>query len=319
MIDKKLLSIIVPAYNEQDNILVLYDATLKVLNLVRDHYDFEFIFVDDGSCDRTWQVLEQLTARDVHVTALSLSRNFGGQAALMAGYDRAYGDAIISLDADMQHPPQLILEMLKKWEDGAEIVYARRIARKENFLKRYSSLLFHRLLDLISDVKIPRNVSDFRLIDKKVLTVIRSCHEKTPYMRGLVAWVGFKYDFVDCPYYERYAGVTGYTWKKMMGLAWDGITGFSLFPVRLAAYIGFFILVVVGGMSVGAVLGGLFLGTHVGLTFWLIQLFAGIFGLQFLVIWLLGEYIGAMQRQGSDRPLYIIARILNCTSSKDEQ
>ncbi len=305
---KKLVSIVVPAYNEQDNIPVLYDAVLQSLSTVIELYDFEFIFVNDGSRDRTWQVLEQLAARDEQVTALSLSRNFGHQAALMAGYEAARGDAIVSLDCDMQHPPHMILEMLTKWEAGAEVVYACRVNRTDSFFKKYCSLMFYRILDFISDVKIPRKVNDFRLLDKKVLEVIKSCHEKLPYLRGLVAWVGFKQEFVEYPHYERHAGVTGYTWKKMFSLAWDGITGFSLFPLRLAAYIGFFILLVVGGMSVGAVLGSLFFGTHVSLMFWLVQLFAGILGLQFLVIWLLGEYIGAMHRQISDRPLYIVAK-----------
>jgi dolichol-phosphate mannosyltransferase len=305
---KKLLSIVVPAYNEQDNIPGLYEATLKVLTPVADRYDVEFIFVNDGSRDKTWSVLEHLTVRDERVRALSLSRNFGHQAALMAGYDAAQGDAIVSLDADMQHPPQLILEMLKKWEIGAQVVYARKVNRKDSFFKKTCALIFYKFLDLISDVKIPRNVSDFRLLDKTVLNVIRGCHEKQPYLRGLVAWVGFQQDFVDCPYHERHTGVTGYTWKKMMGLAWDGITGFSLFPLRLAAYVGFLMLLLVGGMSVGALLGSLFLGTHATLTFWLVQLFALILGVQFLVMWLLGEYIGAIHRQGSDRPLYIVAQ-----------
>lgn len=308
MIEKKLVSIVVPAYNEQDNIPVLYDAVLQTLSSVIEWYNFEFIFVNDGSRDNTWHVLEQLAARDERVIALSLSRNFGHQAALMAGYEAARGDAIVSLDADMQHPPYLILEMLKKWESGAQVVYARRISRQDSFLKKYCSLLFYRLLDLISDTKIPRKVNDCRLLDKKVLEVITSCHEKLPYFRGLVAWVGFRQDFVEYQHHERHAGVTGYTWKKMIGLAWDGVTGFSLFPLRLAAYIGFIILLAAGGMTVGGLLGSLFFSAHLGLLFWLSQLFAGILGIQFLVIWLLGEYIGAMHRQISDRPLYIIAQ-----------
>lgn len=306
--NKKLISIVLPAYNEQENIPVVHDAIVQALSSVEQRYDFEFIFVNDGSRDRTWHVLEQLCARDSRVTALSLSRNFGHQAALMAGYEKARGDAVVSLDADMQHPPIMILEMIKKWEAGAQVVYARRTNRSDNFLKKYFSLAFYRILDFISDVKIPRNVNDFRLLDKKVLAVINACHEKKPYLRGLVAWVGFQQDFVEYPHHERHAGETGYTWKKMFGLAWDGITGFSLFPLRLAAYLGFFMLILVCGMSLGAVLGHVLLGSTTTWMFWLVQLCGLIMSLQFIAMWLLGEYIGAMKQQISDRPLYIVAK-----------
>jgi polyisoprenyl-phosphate glycosyltransferase len=319
MTEKKLISIVVPAYNEQDNILVLYDATLKVFAAVDNRYDFEFIFVNDGSRDKTWSVLEQLAQRDPRVIALSFSRNFGHQAALMAGYEAVRGDAIVSLDCDMQHPPQLILEMIQKWEAGAQVVYARRTSRQDKFLKKYLSLLFYWLLDLISDVKIPRKVNDFRLLDRQVLAAMLACHEKQPYFRGLVAWVGFKQDVVEYQHYERHAGVTGYTWKKMIGLAWNGITGYSLFPLRLAAYFGFLILFLVGAISCVALVAGLFFGAHTGLTFWLVQMFIFILGVQFIVMWLLGEYVGAVQCQTSDRPVYIVAQKIEARTKRGEQ
>ena len=226
----------------------------------------------------------------------------------MAGYDVARGDAIVSIDADMQHPPELIVEMIKKWRAGADVVYARKVNRKDNILKKICSLTFYKILDLISDVKIPRNVSDFRLIDKKVLAVIRTCNEKNPYLRGIVAWAGFQQDFIDCQYFKRFSGTTGYTWKKMFSLAWDGVTGFSMFPLRLAAYVGFLMLFFGAGLAVYLVLGSFVWGIQFGLVPWLAEAFLLIVAVQFLVMWLLGEYIGKIHWQEKGRPLYVVAK-----------
>ncbi len=308
MVAKKLISIVVPVFNEQDNIPVLYEVASKELTAIARSYDYEFIFVDDGSTDHSWDVLEKLAAYDEKVTALSFSRNFGHQAALMAGYNVARGDAIVSIDADMQHPPELIVDMVNIWSKGVEVVYARKINRKDNIVKRLCAFLFYRIQDMISDVKIPRNVSDFRLIDKKVLTVIKQCKDSSPYLRGMVAWSGFKQAFVDCRYFKRLSGKTGYTWKKMFGLAWDGVTGFSLFPLRLAAYFGS--LIIFSGLVAGGYMfyQTLFHGVHFMLVTWLAEVLVLMLGIQFFMIWVLGEYVGRHYRQEKGRPLYIIAK-----------
>ncbi|MCK5632374.1 glycosyltransferase [bacterium] len=305
---KKLISIVVPVYNEQDNIPVLYEVASRELITLAQEYEYEFIFIDDGSTDRSWDVLQKIAACDDRVSAFSFSRNFGHQAALMAGYSHAKGDAIVSIDADMQHPPELILEMVRKWENGADVVYARKINRKDNIAKKSSAFLFYKLLDLISDVKIPRNVSDFRLIDKKVLAVVLDCKDKSPYLRGLVAWSGFRQEFIDCHYFKRFSGQTGYTWKKMFKLAWDGITGFSMFPLRLAAYIG--MMIIFAGMVAGFyMLYHTFTGgVHFMLVTWLAEALVLMLGMQFLMVWLLGEYVGRIHRQEKGRPLYVVAK-----------
>jgi polyisoprenyl-phosphate glycosyltransferase len=308
MIPKKLISVVVPVFNEQDNIPVLYEVASKELASISRLYDCEFIFVDDGSTDASWSVLEKLASYDERVSALSFSRNFGHQAALMAGYHAARGDAIVSIDADMQHPPELIVDMVKIWNKGTDIIYARKVNRKDNIFKRWCSLLFYKILDMISDVKIPRNVSDFRLIDKKVLAVLKQCKDKSPYLRGMVAWSGFKQEFIDCRYFKRLSGKTGYTWKKMFGLAWDGVTGFSLFPLRLAAYIGS--LIICAGLVAGSYMfyQTLFHGVHFMLVTWLAEVLVLMLGMQFFMIWMLGEYVGRHYRQEKGRPLYVVAK-----------
>lgn len=225
---KKILSFILPVFNEEANILLIY-ATLKNILIFLPKYDYEIIFVNDGSTDGSWNLIQTLIGKDPYVKGMQFSRNFGHQIALTAGYDHAQGDAIITMDTDLQDPPELVLEMIKKWEQGSHIVYARRIDRKDTFLKRITATLYYRLLNVIADVVIPRNVGDFRLIDKKVLMILQHCRERSRYLRGLVAWTGFSCDFVDFQRPNRLHGQTGYTWKKMLKLASDGITGFSVF------------------------------------------------------------------------------------------
>ena len=191
MVHNQLLSFVIPVYNEEKNLLQLYKAMQRVLCSDLSHVAYELIFVDDGSRDNSWHILQELACADTCVTLLQFTRNFGHQAALTAGYNIARGDAIITLDADMQDPPEIIIEMIKKWQKGNSIVYARRASRDDSFLKKLTARLFYFLLDHVSDVHMPRNVGDFRLIDKQVLQVINNCPERARYLRGMVAWTGF--------------------------------------------------------------------------------------------------------------------------------
>jgi len=313
MVNKKQISIVIPVYNEQENIPLLYKTLCDILQKLEKEYVFELIFVDDGSKDNSWQFLEKLAENDERIKAFSFSRNFGHQIALQAGYDNATGDAVISMDADMQDPPKLIIDMLQQWENGSSVVYARRIDRRDGFLKKVTANLYYRLLSSVSSVAIPRNVGDFRLIDKKVLQFLNSCPEKFRYLRGLVSWGGFAHSYVDFQRPNRHAGQTAYTWKKMFGLAFDGMTSFSSFPLKISAYVGFislFFAMILFLYLLGATI---FTSTSFGLGVWLAAFLFMLVSGQFLALWLLGEYVARIAEQQKSRPLYLIER----RSSKD--
>lgn len=307
-----LISIILPIYNEEENIFLVYEKVSSIMHELSSMYDYEIIFINDGSRDSSWHKIMELCAKDKHVKAINFSRNFGHQMALTAGYDLAQGDAIITMDADLQDPPSLLLDMIKKWEQGANIVYARRIDRKDSFLKRKTAHLYYKFLDHISDVRIPRNVGDFRLIDKKVLQVLKECKEKSRYLRGMVAWSGFTCDYVDFKRPNRLNGQTGYTWSKMIKLAFDGMTGFSLFPLKLAAFIGVFVIATGSLMFLYITVDALFNHVYYPLFKWLVTIVYIFMGIQFLLMWILGEYIGRIFDQQKGRPLYIVAEKINC-------
>lgn len=306
----KLISLVLPIFNEQDNITAVYQELLLTLQSL-PHYAYEIIFVDDGSIDHSWRIITQLAHHDAHVKGISFSRNFGHQIALSAGYDAALGDIIISLDADLQHPPHIIPDMIQKWEEGAHIVYARRIDRNDTFLKKITALLYYRLLNKIADIVMPRNVADFRLIDRKVLKVIQRSKEHSRYLRGMIAWTGFTSAFVDFKCQDRYRGTSGYTWKKMFRLAFDGITGFSTFPLKIAAFMGAYVVFTGSSMFLYITYDALVQHVRYPLFKWLVTINYIFMGIQFLLMWLLGEYIGRIYDQLRDRPLYIVAQDVN--------
>lgn len=298
-------SIVLPVFNEADNIAAVYQEITRVLQAAQCNA-YELIFIDDGSVDASWQNICALAQKDERVRGIKFSRNFGHQAALTAGYDAARGDAIISMDADLQDPPTLIIPMLEQWQAGADIVYARRKMRHDSWLKRTTAYMFYTLLDHVADVRIPRNVGDFRLIDKKVLRELKTCKERFRYLRGMVAWMGFTCAFVDFDRPDRHAGKTGYTWKKMFQLAFDGLTGFSLFPLRLAAYMGVFVIISGVAMFTYITIDAFIFRAHYPLFKWLVTVIYIFMGVQFLLVWILGEYIGRIYDQQKGRPLYIV-------------
>jgi len=319
MARNQLLSFVIPVYNEEKNLLQLYKTVQQVLHSELSGFSYELIFVDDGSHDNSWQLLQKLAHADACVRALQFTRNFGHQAALTAGYNVARGDAIITLDADMQDPPEIIVRMIKKWQESSMIVYARRVIRNDGFIKKLTARLFYRLLDTVSDVHMPRNVGDFRLIDKQVLKVINACPERARYLRGMVAWTGFKCAFVDFDRPERFAGSTGYTWTKMLKLAFDGLTSFSLFPLKIAAFIGALVVITGSLMFAYITFDTLFFGKHYPLFKWLVTALYIFMGVQFFLLWLLGEYIGRMYDQTKGRPLYILQKTVGGDIVNDVQ
>jgi glycosyltransferase involved in cell wall biosynthesis len=274
---------------------------------------FEIIFIDDGSRDKTKEVLTEMASNDKRLKIISLSRNFGHQAALTAGLNHAKGDAIISMDCDLQDPPEVIEQMIEKWKEGHDIVYARRKNRQDGFLKKHTALWYYKLLDRFSEVKIPRNVGDFRLIDKKVLIELLSMKEKAIYLRGMVAWMGYKYTFVDFDRPERIHGKTGYSWEKMIQLAMNGILNFSLLPLKIgfvigtiSIFLGFFFLIY---MFFDAIINN----SVYELIKWLAVVLFIFMGFIFILLWILGEYIGRIYNESKDRPTYIVNDKINIT------
>lgn len=307
---KPLISVVLPVFNEHENLPIVYQELVLALTSM-PAYEYELIFVDDGSRDASWLVISYLAHKNPNVRGISFSRNFGHQIALTAGYDVAKGECVISLDADMQHPPHLIPEMVKKWEEGAQIVYARRIDRNDTFLKKITALFYYRLLNKIADVHMPRNVADFRLIDKKVLQILQDSKEHARYLRGLIAWTGFPSAFVDFKCQDRLSGTSGYTWKKMFRLAFDGITGFSTFPLKIAAFMGVYVVITGCSMFFYITYDALVHHIRYPLFKWLVTITYIFMGVQFFLMWLLGEYIGRIYDQLRDRPLYIVAKEVN--------
>lgn len=306
--NQKFISIIIPVYNEQENISLVYTQVTAIMQSLQSKYAYELIFVNDGSRDASWPLLMQLAHADPNVFVLNLSRNFGHQAALTAGYAYAQGDAVITMDADLQDPPSLLTALIEQWEQGAQIVYARRINRKDAFLKRITAYWYYRLLNAVAQVAMPRNVGDFRLIDRAVVQLLNAMPERARSLRSMVAWVGFSQAFVDFNRPDRMHGVSGYTWKKMFQLGFDGLTSFSMMPLRVALYMSLLMIM----LGFGAFWYGVGLHLYYGASFSFVGWFAvGItlcIGMLFGCIWMLGEYIGRIYDQQKERPLFIVAQ-----------
>ncbi|MFK5971381.1 MAG: glycosyltransferase family 2 protein [Candidatus Marithrix sp.] len=305
------ISFVVPVYNEEKNIPLLY---LKIVNLMtKFKEEWELIFINDGSNDKTIEILAKHSIQDKRVKYINLSRNFGHQAALTAGLDNVSSNtvAIISLDCDLQDPPEIIEEMINKWKSGYNIVYARRKSRKDNFIKKYTAILYYKLLDKFSDIKIPRNVGDFRLIDVIVLEHLKGMREKARYLRGMVAWLGFKYAFVDFNRPERIHGNTGYTFKKMLKLAMDGLLNFSFLPLRIGLFLGILSITLGILITIYMFFDITINNVYYPLYKWLVVFLFIFIGFQFMLLWILGEYIGRIYDESKQRPLYVIKEKTN--------
>ena len=298
-------SIIAPIYNEIDNLPELYRRVKEVLDSTGEPW--EFILVDDGSTDGSNERIRELAAKDQTIRPVIFARNFGHQIAVTAGLDYSRGQAVVIIDADLQDPPEVILELAKKWKEGYEVVYAVRAEREgESWFKLFTASLFYRLIYRITDVKIPLDTGDFRLIDRKVVAVMNNMREKHRFLRGMAAWVGFKQIGVEYKRAARHAGETKYPFNKMLKLALNAITGFSYFPLQVATYFGF----ISAGIAILAIpfvalerLTGsqAFYGQATTL---IAVLFLG--GVQLISLGVLGEYIGRIYDEVKGRPLYIV-------------
>lgn len=307
---KKLISYIFPIYNESGNIDLLHEVMNDTVTARNDRYDFEFIFVNDGSSDDSLEKLYKLQKKDTRVVVINFARNFGHQIAVTAGLDYAQGDAIIIMDSDMQDPPAVSLELIEKWEEGYDVVYAQRRTRKDTFFKKVSANLFYIVLDKLADIKIPRNTGDFRLIDARVATELKKFREHNRFLRGMVSYVGFKQIAVQFDRDERHAGETGYPLKKMIKFASDGILSFSAFPLKLISRVGYTIstlsfLGIIYALAVKVVNPKTVVP---GWTFITIAILL-VGGMQLIMLGVLGSYLGRVYTESQSRPLYIIESI----------
>ena len=298
-------SIVAPIYNEKENLPELY----RRINEVMDSTDepWELVLVDDGSVDGSTDIIRALAREDKRIRPVIFARNFGHQIAITAGWDYARGDAVVIIDADLQDPPEVILEMAKKWKEGNEVVFAVRAEREgESWFKLWTASLFYRIISRITDVKIPLDTGDFRLMDRKVVDVLKKMRERHRFPRGMSAWVGFKQVGGEYKRAARIAGETKYPFRKMFRLAINAITGFSYFPLQVATYIGF-ICAGIAAVAIPVVVYMRITGSQAFFgqaTTLIAVLFLG--GVQLISLGILGEYIGRLYDEAKGRPLYIV-------------
>lgn len=301
------LSVIIPAFNEEGNVDLLYTRLTSVAQKITS--DYEFIFVNDGSKDRTLEKIRGIAKNDSHIRYIDFSRNFGHQIAVTAGLDHCIGNAVVIIDADLQDPPELIIDMYKKLKDGYEVVYARRSKRKgEPWFKLITAKLFYRLLNSWASIDIPLDTGDFRIMDRSIVDGLKKMSEKHKFIRGQISWIGYCQTFIEYERDPRYSGGTKYPLKKMMRFAIDGLTSFSTVPLKLVSISGFlssgvaFILII---WVLWVKLIGQGDTVQIG---WASQMITILFlgGIQLIGIGILGEYVGRINDNVKNRPLYII-------------
>ncbi|MDH6253688.1 glycosyltransferase involved in cell wall biosynthesis [Chryseobacterium sp. H1D6B] len=303
----KKISIVIPAFNEEGNVAVIHQKIKEVFAEL-NHYDFEIIFVNDGSRDNTQQKLKELSEQYEEVKFIEFSRNFGHQPAVKAGMDNALGNAVISMDGDLQHPPELIPKMIEKWEEGYDVVFTIRTYPKEiSYFKRKTSDFFYRILSSLSDVNLTKGGgSDFRLLDANVVEVMRTFTEDDLFLRGLTSWMGFKQVGIDFTACERLAGESSYNLKKMITFAFTGITAFSVKPLSIAAYLGMLFSGISVIIYIMYVIYAFVAKTEISGWASLIMTIVFFGGLQLIILGIIGIYLGKIFKEVKQRPNYII-------------
>ncbi|OGK25295.1 hypothetical protein A3A46_03775 [Candidatus Roizmanbacteria bacterium RIFCSPLOWO2_01_FULL_37_13] len=310
MANNFLLSIVVPVYNEENNI----DPLIKRLIPTIKNYNYEIIFVSDGSKDKTDEIIRSKAKNNPKIKLVSFLRNFGHQKALTCGYNFAKGDCVVTMDADLQDPPEIIPDMVKKWQEGAHIIYAKREKRDvDNFAKKLTAYLFYKFINFLSDTPIPTDVGDYRLLDRDIVNFLNSLPEKSRFLRGLVAWGGHPAFYVYFKREKRFAGATHYTFSKMLNFALEGITSFSVKPLRLSTFFGFFAsffsIFVIATKSIQHFI----LNQGDWLPGWASLFFSIVFlgGVQLITIGIIGEYVGKIYQEVQNRPQYLIKEKIN--------
>ena len=302
----KKISILIPCYNEEKSLPLLYPELVKLME-GNKAYDWELMFVNDGSTDGTLAALQQLRQQDSRVNYVDLSRNFGKEAAMLAGFDYVTGDCMVIIDADLQHPPTLIPEMIKHWEAGYDDVYAKRRSRgKESWLRRRLSLLFYKLLQSSSRFDVLQNVGDFRLLDRKCINALKRMRESERYTKGTYSWIGFNKKEVEFDQGDRLAGDSSWNFRRLFSFALDGITSFTNAPLRISTMMGFVVSVCAFLYMIYVFCKALIYGDPVQgyPTLVILVLFLG--GIQLLSLGIIGEYIGRIYNETKNRPDYIV-------------
>ncbi|MCC5918338.1 MAG: glycosyltransferase family 2 protein [Cryomorphaceae bacterium] len=301
-----LLSIVIPIHNEADNLRQLIE---ELRRQVPSDLDLEIVFVDDGSTDNSRDILIELAKNIPEIKVVALSRNFGHQAAIYAGLEMARGNAVITMDADLQDPPECIPKFIEAWKAGNKVVYGRRIKREnDSWFKRISARAYYRLLTVSSNVSIPENVGDFRLIDRQVVDCLNQLPRKEPFVRGMIAYLGFGQSFIDYDRPKRQHGETKYSVSKMFSLALDGLLSYSMMPLKIGLLLG--ILSIGTGMFFlfYIIWDTLFNNEVYPLYKWLVVVLFMFTGLLFILIWILAEYVSRTYRQNQQKPLYVIEK-----------
>lgn len=302
----KRVSVLIPCYNEEASLPLLYKELVKVMDSCQS-YDWEILFVNDGSRDKTLSIIKELRQNDNRISYVDLSRNFGKENAMLAGFDYVTGDCMVIMDADLQHPPHVIIKMLEKWEQGYDDVYAKRITRgKEPWLRKKASLFFYLLLQKMTRIEVLQNVGDFRLLDRCCIEALKSLRESERYTKGMFCWIGFKKTSVDFEQKDRIAGKSSWNFSGLFDLAVEGITSFTTAPLRISSILGLVIAILSFVLMLFHLIKALIWGDPIqGFpTLVVIILFLG--GIQLLSIGILGEYLGRVFNESKNRPVYIV-------------
>lgn len=316
--NQPLISIVVPVYNEEDVLAQFHDAVDKALSTLA--IDLEIVYINDGSTDNTLQRINSLRARDQRITLIDLSRHFGKEIALSAGLHKAAGDAVVIIDADLQDPPQLIPELIKEWENGYDVVYAKRTLRNgESFLKKTTAHLFHRIIQRVGKFTIPQDAGDFRILSRRAVNALNTFKEHHRFMKGLFAWIGFKQKSVLYKRDSRRAGKSKWNYWRLWNFALEGITSFTIAPLKISTYIG--TITALGAFTYGIymVIETLLHGNDVPGYPSLIVIVLMLGGVQLVAIGILGEYLGRVFNETKQRPLYFINEYLPSKHVADKQ
>ncbi len=314
MSDSVIYSVVVPVYNEEPVVLETYKRLKRVMDSINESY--EIVFINDGSRDKTAFILNEICETDKNIKFIDFSRNFGHQIAITAGMDYTEGEAIVVIDADLQDPPEVIPKMIEKWKEGYDVVYGKRAERKgDTFFKKFTAAAFYRLLKRMTDVDIPVDTGDFRLIDRKVCNALALIPERSRYVRGLISWLGFRQTGLEFSRDKRFAGETKYPLKKMLKFAFDAITSFSYKPLKLATYAGS-IIATAGFIYLMVVIIQAILGYTTQGWASLIAVNLVFNGIVLIILGIIGEYIGRIYDEAKGRPLYIVKQTKNIQKDK---